>query len=203
MINLTKSGESISLTKGIDVTKGTAPDVVINLNWNQQPQPKKGFLSSLLGGSGQIDLDVGLLYELQSGEKGVVQALGEVWGSLNAAPYMQLDGDDRSGSNAGGENIRINGQHWSRIRRAIVYAFIYEGAPNWDATDGVVTITTPSETVEVRMTGGQNNRSLCGIAMLENDGGAIKVTRLVDYYRDQKELDRAHGIGLNWSAGSK
>lgn len=207
MINLTKSGESISLTKGIDVSKGTVPDITINLNWNQQPQQpqKRGFFASLLGESsgGSIDLDVGLLYEMQDGQKGVVQALGEAWGSLRHVPYMQLDGDDRSGASTEGENIRINGQQWSQIRRAVVYAFIYEGAPNWDATDGVVTITTPGETVQVRMTGGENSKGLCGIALIENDNGAIKVTRLVEYYRDQSQLDRAHGFGMQWGHGTK
>jgi tellurite resistance protein TerA len=39
--------------------------------------------------------------------------------------------------------------------------------------------------------------------LLENINGALKATRIVQYYRDQSELDRAYGWGLKWVAGSK
>jgi hypothetical protein len=42
-----------------------------------------------------------------------------------------------------------------------------------------------------------------GIVLLENDGGPLKATRIVDYFRDQSELDHAYGWGLRWVAGSK
>lgn len=201
-ISLTKSRESIRLTKGIDLAKGTTPDILINLNWNHA-KPPKGFFSSLFG-SGSIDLDIGALYELKNGNKGVIQALGEEWGDFDQTPFIELDGDDRTGQSVGGENIRINGQHWAEIKRLVIYAFIYKGAPNWNATDGVVTVVVPGEApVEVRMTSGQNNKSLCGIVLIENDGGQIKITRVVDYFRDQKELDHAHRWGLEWVHGSK
>lgn len=202
-VSLTTSGQSINLSKGIDLAKGSTPNIVINLNWNHGPPKPKGFFASLLGSS-RIDLDVGLLYELQSGATGSIQALGDGWGNFSSDPYIELDDDDRTGQSTGGENIRVNGQHWSRIKRLLVYAFIYEGAANWDATDGVVTITMAGEApVEVRMTSGQNSKRLCGIALIENDGGQVKITRVVDYFPSQLELDQAHGWGLEWSAGRK
>ena len=39
--------------------------------------------------------------------------------------------------------------------------------------------------------------------MLENDGGRLKATRLVDYVRDQEKLDQRFGWGLSWRAGTK
>ena len=53
------------------------------------------------------------------------------------------------------------------------------------------------------MTEGRNDKRLCGVVLLENDRGGIKVTRIVDYFRDQSELDRAFGFGLRWAAGRK
>ena len=44
---------------------------------------------------------------------------------------------------------------------------------------------------------------MCAIALLENDRGAIKMTKLVDYYRAHPEVDRAYGWGLEWVRGSK
>ena len=91
-----------------------------------------------------------------------------------------------------------------QIRRIAVFAYIYEGAPNWAATDGVVTITAPDQPpIEVRMTEGRNDRGFCGIASLENVGGSFKISRLVEYFRDHSEYDARLGFGLKWSSGRK
>ena len=100
--------------------------------------------------------------------------------------------------------MRINGAQWNQLSRIAIFANIYDGAPNWGTTDGVVTVTMPDQPpIEVRMTDGRNNMRLCGVVMLENAGGQIKVTRIVDYFRDQRDLDEAFGFGLRWTTGSK
>ncbi len=60
-----------------------------------------------------------------------MQALGNAFGNLQEPPFIALDGDDRSGAVAGGENLRVNGERISQIQRILVYTFIYEGAANW------------------------------------------------------------------------
>ena len=50
---------------------------------------------------------------------------------------------------------------------------------------------------------GRDNMRLCGVVLLENDGGSLKATRIVDYFRDQRELDIAFGWGLQWTSGRK
>lgn len=193
-VTLDKSRASISLEKsasGFGLIK-------VNLNWNQG---KKG---GFFGKSKSIDLDVGCLFEMQDGHKGVVQALGNAFGSLTEEPYLQLMGDDRTGSVAGGEWIHINGQQWSKVRRILVYAFIYEGAPNWAETDGVVTIFIPGQPeIEVRLNEEGGRLGCCAIALLENDNGAVKVTRRVDFHKSQAPMDTAYNWGMRWSAGSK
>ena len=57
-----------------------------------------------------VDLDLGCLYELTDGTKGVVQPLGSFLGDLNEPPYVKLSGDDRFGS-ASGETIYVNLDH--------------------------------------------------------------------------------------------
>lgn len=100
--------------------------------------------------------------------------------------------------------MRINGAHWSDLRRIVVFANIYDGVPNWQQTDGVVTVTMPDQPpIEVRMTEGRNDRRLCGIVLIENDGGRLKATRIVEYVRDQQVLDERFDWGLRWVAGSR
>lgn len=193
-VTLDKSRSSISLEK----TSSGFGLMKVNLNWNQRKS------SGFFGKSKSIDLDVGCLFEMQNGYKGVVQALGNAFGSLNQEPYVQLMGDDRTGSVAGGEWIHINGQQWSQIRRILVYAFIYEGAPNWTETDGVVTIFIPGQPeIEVRLNEEGGRLGCCAIALLENDNGAVKVTRRVDFHKSQAPMDTAYNWGMRWSAGSK
>ena len=198
-ITLEKKGSSISLEK-----KGQGfEELVINLNWNQGGSSGKGFFGRLTGG-GKIDLDLGCLFKLRDGPAGAVQALGDSFGSLQQPPYIQLMGDDRSGASAQGEFLRINGRQWSQLEKVVVFAFIYEGAPNWAETDAVVTIQTPGQpTLEIHLDSHHRDHRMCALVMLENQGGNIKVTKLVEYFRDHRFLDEAYGFGLRWVAGSK
>ena len=144
-VTLTKSAPSVSLTKSGAATG----QLRVNLNWNARPAaPQQGGFFSRMSAAAQpgIDLDLGCLYEFTDGTKGVVQALGNAFASQNygPAPIITLDGDDRSGTNSGGENLRIDLNRVADIRRILVFAFIYEGVPNWAAADGVVTLYPPT-----------------------------------------------------------
>jgi tellurite resistance protein TerA len=192
-ISLDKTSPTVSLEK-----RGASfGEIKINLNWNRG---KKGFF----GGGTAIDLDVGCLVEMANGDKGCIQALGNQFGRYHDFPYVELSGDDRSGDATEGETIRVNGAEWAQFRRIAIFAYIYQGAPNWASTDGVVTITAPDQPpIEVRMTEGRNDRGFCGIAVLENVGGALKITRLVEYFRHHADYDERLGFGMRWTAGRK
>jgi len=193
-VTLDKTRSSISLEKGA----ADLGEIKVNLNWN--PGTKKGFF----GRSKSVDLDVGCLFELNNGYKGVVQALGSAFGNLHTEPYIQLMGDDRSGSVNDGEWLHINGRKWSEVRRVLIFAFIYEGVPNWRDTDGVITIYTPGQPdIEVRLNEEGGRDGMCAIALLENVNGAVKITRRVDFHRGHKNMDQAYGWGMRWTAGSK
>jgi len=193
-VTLDKTRSTISLEK----TSAGFGEIKVNLNWN------KGGGGGFFSRAKSVDLDVGCLYELQDGEKSVVQALGNCFGSLTREPYIQLMGDDRTGSVAGGEWLHINGTKWSEIKRILIFAFIYEGAPNWKETDGVVTIYIPGQPdIEVRLNEEGGREPMCAIAMLENVNGAVKVSRRVDFHRGHSLLDKAYGWGMSWKAGSK
>ncbi len=193
-VTLDKTRSSISLEK----TSAGFGEIRVNLNWNRSKTG--GFFAK----SKSIDLDVGCLYELQDGHKGVVQALGNCFGELEYEPFIKLMGDDRTGSVAGGEWLHINGKKWSEIRRILIYAFIYEGAPNWRETDGVATIFIPGQPeIEVRLNEEGGRLGCCAIALLENDNGSVKVSRRVDFHKSQQPMDKAYNWGMRWGAGSK
>jgi tellurite resistance protein TerA len=213
-ITLEKRGDKISLEKtgrqGFGRTR-------INLNWNQSAAPapeakKPGFLSRVMGGaarSGGIDLDLACMFELMDGTPGCVQALGNSWGNFGLPPYIHLDADDRSGTSTGGENIFINGDQFHQIKRALIFTFIYDGAPNWAATNGVVSIEVPGRApVEVRLDNG-TDASMCAIAMIENKGGNLEITKLVEYFQQSgsrsghQQINERFGFGLRFKAGSK
>ena len=199
-----KKGQKVSLVKG----GGGLGEISINLNWHQQPQTKKqGLLASIFGGgggAGGIDLDLGCLYELQDGEIGCVQALGNDFGSLLRRPWIALDGDDRTGSNAAGETLRVNGKMASKIKRILVYTFIYEGVANWQQADGVVTVKCPgSPDIIVRMDEYGSSKAMCAIAMLENINDTFSVEKLVHFFSGHKSMDKAYHWGLRWEPGSK
>ncbi|UYF94762.1 tellurium resistance protein [Rhodococcus aetherivorans] len=205
-ISLTKAAPTVGLAKS-GAERGITQ---VNLNWSQggSPAPRKqGFLAKLTGGAtGRgVDLDLACLYELADGSKGVVQALGNSFGALEKPPFIALDGDDRTGAVSGGETMRIDLGQPERFRRILIFAMIYEGAPNWAAVDGVVTLTPPSgPQIEVRLDSPNNGARICAIAMLQNTGREISVSRLVEYVDgSQSDLDRAYGWGMNWAPGRK
>lgn len=200
-VTLDKQRPTISLDK----KDGDFGEIKINLNWNRAAQKSSGgFFASLLGKSGGIDLDVGCLYEMENGRKGAVQALGNAFGDFGDAPFIQLMGDDRTGAVSDGEWLRVNGKEWRKIRRVLVYAFIYEGAPNWQATDGVITLYIPGEPpIEVRLSEEGGNKGMCAIALLENVGGSVKVNRKVEFFKGHSDMDKAFDWGMRWAAGSK
>ncbi|OYD71647.1 TerD family protein [Rhodococcus sp. OK302] len=202
-ITLTKAAPTVNLAKAGE----RQGNLRVNLNWSQGAAPKKqGFLAKLAGaGSGAVDLDLGCLYELADGSKGVVQALGNSFGALNSAPFIQLDGDDRSGSNTGGENMHVNLADPSVFRRILIFAMIYDGAPNWAAVDGVVTLyPTSGPEVEVRLDSASNQARICAIALIQSSGQGVSVTREVQYIDgSQSDLDRAYSWGMKWAAGRK
>ncbi len=199
-VSLTKEKPKVSLSKNAGSSSfGT---IKVNLNWNRASTNSGGFLGMF--GSKNIDLDLGAFVRLKDGYQCVVQALGRSFGQLNSEPYVQLQGDDRTGAVSDGEWLHINGAQWDEIDEILVFAFIYEGVPNWDSTDGVVTITLPDQPpIETRLTEGHKNKGMCAIAKLKNSNGSIDVERVNQYYSGHDDMDRAHGWGFRWKSGSK
>lgn len=195
-VSLTKENRTVSLEK----KTGRFGKIRVNLNWNQRPA---GGIMGMFGPK-PVDLDLGCLIEDRHGNRTCVQALGNGFGDYTYFPYAKLLGDDRTGAVTDGEWIEINGEMWAKFNRVLIFAFIYEGVPNWAETDGVVRVMIPDQPeIEVRMNEHGSRERMCAIAMLENQGGAIRVNREVRFFPGHRVMDEHYGWGMRWQAGSK
>ena len=191
VVNLQK-GEKLTIAINPKITN----EIVINLSWNRG---KKSLFKSA------IDLDVGCLYELRTGSRGCIQALGRDLGSLDYPPYIALDGDDRSGGNRAGETLRINCLKLPEIKRALIYAFIYEGAANWQEVDGLVKLTcAESGDVVIPISDFDTKQRICALEMFERiDANTFSIENLTEFFDGQESMDKNYGWGLNWRHGRK
>lgn len=188
-VTLTKSAPIVSLNK----RGAVGGQMRVNLQWSA-------------GGTADVDLDLACLWEFTDGTKGVVQALGNSFQARGGGkPVIRLDGDDRSGSNSGGENLYIDLGELTQIRKILVFAYIYEGAPNWASADAVVTLfPAGSPEIEVRLDEPDSAARSCAIAMLENNRSELTVRREVRYIRGtQSEIDKAYRWGMKWTSARK
>lgn len=194
-ISLKKSGDShkISLTKN-------SGGIHTNLNWNMKSGKKKGLFG--MGGNEAVDLDLACMYRLKDGQIGVIQALGNSFGSGNALPFIYLDTDDRTGTSQSGENMWF--MKPEMIEFAIVFAFIYEGIPNWSSTDARVTLKQQgSPDIEIQINNADKQNRFCVIASLTGRDGQLEVKREERFFKGHREVDQFYGFGFRWQAGKK
>jgi tellurite resistance protein TerA len=208
-IKLEKHGD----THRIDLTKGSgsgSKEIVINLNWTQ----KTGFWTALTKSA--VDLDLGVWYELQDGKKSCIDGLQFAHnqggpknlvtrqGCYTQKPWIWHSGDDRSGSADAGENILINPQGLSDLKRITVYTFIYEGAAKWAETNAVVTVKVPDNPdIVVEMGKQYNAQKFCAIAEILFDSNSMTVKKLVTFHNGHAECDRAYNWGMSFRPGTK
>ncbi|MFD8014260.1 tellurium resistance protein [Streptomyces sp. NPDC058955] len=155
------------------------------------------------------DLDLGCLVELTDGSKYVVQALGNLFGALDAPPYTLLDQDDRTGASSDGETLRTNLEHRARIRRMLVFTYVYEGAVDFRSLGATVTVTAPSGTLRILLDDAPAGATACAIALVTASAGGMDVRREVRWFTATEEegshplIDRAYGFGFEWVWGTK
>ncbi len=216
-ISLTKRNSVVSLTK-----QGAATgNLRVNLSWRMRTSdlggpervsvlrhPSKMFKPDVVQAHTHsmvnVDLDLGCLYELSDGTKGVVQPLGDFFGELNAPPYVKLSGDDRFGSGSG-ETIFINLDHRDDIKRLLVFVYIYDATPAFDRTHAIITLYPSSgPRIEISLDERAPQARSCAVFSIENVKDELTVRREVKFvYGFQAELDRLYGWGLQWGRGYK
>ncbi|HNQ91577.1 MAG TPA: Tellurium resistance protein TerA [Alphaproteobacteria bacterium] len=182
-------------------------DVRIGAAWDNQTQPDTSFLGKLFKKSKpvDIDLDLGILYELKDGSRGAVQAFGDLMGHYNEPPYLSLSGDERTGDAEGDdEYAHLNGKHWPDFKRILVYVYIYQGALDWAMVRPQIHIRVPGQKpMIVTLSSHHKGLGLCAIAGIENIRDGMVVTNYTEYFPGHAEMDRAFGFGIEWEEGFK
>ncbi|MFC9909937.1 TerD family protein [Streptomyces sp. NPDC059862] len=207
-VTLTKAAPSVSLTK----QGGTSGAMRVNLNWQVRKQfsgwgGKRGRAVAM---HSDLDLDLCALYELTDGSKGVVQALGNAFGALHQPPYIHLDGDDRTGAVASGENLTVNLDHKHKFRRILVFVTIYEGARSFADLHATVTLQPQhGAPIDFSLDECTVPSPVCALALITNTGQDLVVQREARYLvpergvSPQRTVDYAYGWGMNWTPGRK
>jgi len=183
----------------------------IGAAWQNMVVQQAGFFGKLFKKARKqgVDLDLGCLYELQDGSRGCLQAFGKTYGAYNAAPYIRLSGDDRTGDDDDDDDgedeiMRINGQKWPEIKKMLVYLYIYGGANHWAEIKPQLQIRVPNEKpMIVTLHTYESPLCICAVAGLENVRGGIRLKNYTEYYPGHAELDRAFGFGIEWADGQK
>ncbi|WP_329234922.1 TerD family protein [Streptomyces canus] len=207
-VTLTKSAPSVSLAK----QGGTSGAMRVNLNWQVRKQfsgwgSKRGRAVAM---HADLDLDLCALYELADGRKGVVQALGNAYGALHQPPYIHLDGDDRTGALASGENLTVNLDHKRDFRRILVFVTIYEGARSFADLHATVTLQPQhGAAIDFSLDECTVPSTVCALALITNTGDDLVVQREARYLvpdrgvSPQRTVDHVYGWGMNWTPGRK
>ncbi|MFJ5550572.1 Tellurium resistance [Streptomyces sp. NPDC093225] len=218
-IELTRRHPTISLTK----QGAVSGNLRVNLSWRMRTSdiggpsgqssqllrhPFKLFKPEIVQAHTQgmvnVDLDIGCLYELSDGSKGVVQPLGNFLGDINSPPYVKLSGDDRFGAPSG-ETLFVNLDHAEEIKRLLVFVYIYDQTPAFDRTHALVTLyPATGPRIEIALDERAPEARSCAVLTIENVKGDLIVRREVKFvYGFQAELDRLYGWGLQWGRGYK
>ncbi|KFG76941.1 TerD family protein [Streptomyces mutabilis] len=207
-VTLTKAAPSVSLTK----QGGTSGGMRVNLNWEVRKQ-FSGWARKLgrpVAMHDDLDLDLCCLYELTDGSKGVVQALGNAYGALDRPPFIHLDGDDRTGAVATGENLTINLDHKQYFRRILVFVTIYEGARSFADLHATVTLQPQyGAPIDFSLDECTVPSTVCALALITSTGDDLVVQREARYLvpergvSPQRTVDHAYGWGMNWTPGRK
>ncbi|PYE50001.1 TerD family protein [Deinococcus yavapaiensis] len=187
-ITLDKQGASTKLSLRKD---GQKDPIRVNLNWDRGGPLRVG-----------ADLDLGCMYLLNNGDRGVIQALGNTFGSDRFEPYIMLDKDDRTGAANDGENLVI--YRPDLIHTVLIFAYIYEGTSDFTKVNGRLTMKDPrGNEITVRLSNPDMRRLFCAIASIENVGGEIKITKEERYFGGHQDCDEYYGFGFRWTARSK
>lgn len=74
-------------------------NITIGCAWDNRSVADTSFFGKLFKRTHKcnVDMDLGILFQLQDGHVGALQAFGNLYGALDRPPFMKLSGDERTG----------------------------------------------------------------------------------------------------------
>jgi len=191
---LENKGDSakIDLNKKIIIEK----QIHVNLNWNRKKRSGIFFRKEE-----NLDLDLGCMFELKDGDKGVIQALGGSMGSRYTPPYIYLDKDDRSGDSDDGENLYI--LRPDLVKKMIVFCFIYDGITDFMEAGAYLTIRGLNQEITINLDSPRRNLTFCVGTLLESENEKLKIAKIDEYFTNHVDCARAFGFNFRWIPTAK
>lgn len=209
-MTLHHQGESRSITLPTHIDG----EIRLRLTWTKDMDA--GFMQRFFGAD-SVDLDLGCYYELDNGDRTLIDCLQfaadapaprsepSKQGCYDSEPYIWHAGDDRGRDKTQAEEILINPAGLSRIKCITAYAYIFDGPASWDAFGAKVTLLIPGcEEIEVTLEGDGSKNRFCAAMHLDinrdSASGAanVKATKLGTLHLGHSDCDQAYGWGLRF-----
>lgn len=205
------NNEDIAIINLPDLNLFVDEEITIRLEWNSGKGGLFGFLRKA------IDYDLGCFIEMDdkslwcidglqfSNNRGGSRERQTRQGCFTDRPYVWHKGDDRGTGKRADETLILNPEGIGLIKRMLLYAYIYEGAPRWDEANLVVDINVAQEEpVEIFLGNTKSDKPFCTIATLDfQSKGQIKINRTVDFYTGHEQCAPSLGWPFTFSKGRK
>lgn len=192
----------------LDYAKALVPgtEMVISLKWTNG----SGLMKRIMG-QGALDIDLGCYYEMDNGEKLLIDALqfSEDYGGREqktrqgcfvAPPYIWHCGDNRGMGRESIETILVNPLGLNQLRRLMIYAYVYDGSPRWAEAQATLEISLPgyeSTLIEVNTMGSER---FCAIASIDvnPEDSCLVISKLDTFHSGHSTCDRVYGWGFTY-----
>ena len=149
---------------------------------------------------GDIEYNLGCLYELRDGIKGAIQILGAVYGAYDKSPYILHMADDPREDDIEGEFIRINERFVKRLKRILFYVYTDEKDPCWDKSKPIISIKhAGSPDIILKLKGQETDMGVCALALFSNTGNSLCVSKEARFFYGHEDMDLAYQWGISWS----
>lgn len=217
-------GEEASVDCSKTLPNSISQGITIELRWNFiEMRERRNLLRTVVDSVSRlfrrdIDLDLGVFYELNDGTRGLIdpvqfnsrggtQDQQTSQGSFKYSPYIWHMGDDLGHRDLLRfcERIVINpiGLHF--IKRMQVYAFIWKGVPSWLTTEAKVEIKVGDTPVcLMKLDNKECSGRFCVISeMTVQPGNVLRIKKLSTFHRNHSACDEIYGWGFHWTSGIK
>ncbi len=178
--------------------QATSGSLQLALTWSTLPTDQRSVSAGLRRST---DLHLGALWEMNDGQSGAVQTLGD--GTTAAPGYgstvLRLGGR----SETEGQTLTVALRAVGDLKRLLLYAYAISGRPEWDALAPLLAATLRGGiSVEMRLDAAPPGAGTCALLSLHRVGGVLVVRREAEFFPgQQQQVAEAYGWDLPWASG--
>lgn len=178
--------------------QATSGSLQLALTWSTLPTDQRSVQAGLRRST---DVHLGALWEMNDGQSGAVQTLGD---GASAAPgygstVLRLGGR----SETEGQTLTVALRAVGDLKRLLLYAYAISGQPEWDALAPLLALTLRGGiSVQMRLDAAPPGAGTCALLSLHRVGGVLVVRREAQFLQgQQQQVAEAYGWDLPWASG--